>query len=681
MASKRAKTKKHIPKRTKGREIAEYAQKIKTWSVTSIWAFPVILLFVFLILTTLRISGTSVGVYPKMLYGQEVKDPDLLYGTPRTIRSDEWLGTTQIIVSQSKEGYPRISKNLGTGRDLILTTEIPFRHWTLAFKPHMWSFFVMPLEYAFAFKWWLLSYAVIVSCYLFVMRIFSNKKLFSIIFSLAIGLSPFLLWWYQSASSLAIALGFLIVVMGMRIIDRSKVRFVNSERLALLLQIGLLAYLLTCFGLLLYPPFLIPIALVTIFYLVGYALQKNASDKLSTNIKKSMAAMSPLFISAGIAMVFGLLYVATSREIIETLTNTLYPGARVVSSGDLRILNVLDAFLMPQLQRESGVHLPSNQSEASNFILLMPFLLLPGIALLIYEYRKLKKIDWILLLLTLCSLIFLARAFIPVGDPLYKLLLLHKVPNIRLVIGIGFVGIFYTVYLVKKLEELKANKKLLALLAGTYGLACFITLLWMGFFVVEHYPLFIRSRRLIIALAISFVSIIVLFLAKRRMIAVSLLLAFSIISSYQINPLYKGLGFVKNGELVRRISEVSNPNDRWVVVDNIQYDSFPINADRPTLSGAQLYPDIEFWRKAGGTQYDDMYNREGHIVYSSDPDIEGPFRLVQKNYLQVKFTCSDFIKDTVNFALATHPLELQCISLADTVSYPNTTFYLYKVVR
>lgn len=650
------------------------------WLKTSVWAFPVVLFLVMLVLTGLRIHGSSVGMYHQILNGETVDDPNLLWGNPRPIRSDEWLSMTPVIASQVQNDFPRFNEDLGSGRDVSLQPELPYRDWTMFFRPQNLSFFVMPLEFAFAFKWWFLMYILVVSCYFFTLRIMKGKKLFAILFSIAMVLSPFLLWWHQTGVYATIAYGFMVAILGMRLITKETIPFLKNkpQYWSDILHMTGIAYIITCFGLILYPPFQIPIAIVVLFFMIGYLLEKLINKKIGWKILLRRVG----FIAGGvvIAGIIGGVFILTRQEVIHAISNTVYPGSRVVSSGDLKLIKVFDGFVMPQLQTSKGVHLPNNQSEASNFILLMPYLLVPAIALVVYQYKRTRKVDWVLVMITLCALMFLARVFIPFGDPFYKLLLLHKVPNIRLMIGIGFVGMLVTLLVFKRMNDLKANRGYLNLLAFTYGLACLMAVLWVGYHIFNSHPLFLNGNHLLLwGMAGTFVAIIVLLLAKRTMLAVTLLLLFSLGSTVRINPLYQGLGFVKDNTIVQQIRQISNPDDTWATVGTIQFDTLPLLADRQSLSGVQFYPDLNFWSKVDGPQHEFMYNRQGHLLFVDDPAITEPFHLVQGNYLQVKFMCSDFIKKELDFVVATAPMNHACINLKSTVNYPKLTFYLYEI--
>ncbi len=651
---------------------------MKHWLKTSVWAFPLVLFLILVALSALRISGSSIGVYHHVLYGNQSRDPNLLYGHPQAIRSDEWLVNTQENVAQSKAGYPKVNPYMGRGRDVSMQADVASKDWSTLFKPQNWSFMVLPLEQAFAFKWWLLMYALMVSCYFFTLRILTDKKLFAVLFALAAGLSPFALWWYQTSIFAGLAYGFLALILGLRLLNGEPVRFVKDKRASVILQTMALGFIGACFGLILYPPFQIPIAIVILAYLLGHLINKWQSKNSDHRLLLKRAGY--LVAAGAIAAIVGAAFVVSHRDTIHKITSTLYPGHRIVHSGDLRLLSVLDSFLMPVEQSDfRAAHFFTNQSEASNFILLMPFLLVPAIALSIREYNRKRQIDWVFLMLQLCGLMFLARAFIPHGQLFYKLLLLDRVPNQRLIIGMGFVGFLLFIYMVKKLAEAKIPKPRLTTWSLLYGLSCFIVLIWTGAYVIEHYPLFLHSWPIVIGLAGAFTAIIVTLLANRPLLAVSFLLLFTMACGFRIVPLYRGLGFATNNKIAQAMDKVSGPNDRWVTIDDIYFENIGYLAGRSSIGGMQVYPDLGLWRQAGGKQYDKVYNREGHAVFSDDPALKEPFRLTQGDAYNVRFACTPFVEKYVQFALATHALDYPCIKQVDTVAYPNVTFYLYKV--
>ena len=111
--------------------------------------FPILLLGVFTVLVSLQIHGSSLGMYWLYFQGDE-PDPSLKYGTLRGIRSDEWFVSTPWILAQSQADFAEKNRLLGDGQSLVLT-DSPIADWEVAFEPQNWSFFFLPVKYAFAF--------------------------------------------------------------------------------------------------------------------------------------------------------------------------------------------------------------------------------------------------------------------------------------------------------------------------------------------------------------------------------------------------------------------------------------------------------------------------------------------------------------------------------------------------
>jgi len=391
--------------------------------------------------------------------------------------------------------------------------------------------------------------------------------------------------------------------------------------------------------------------------------------------------MSVFLIAAIMAGSIGLLFVSQHREMIVRTAGTIYPGSRVSPPGELSFIAVLDGFLMPLLQDPAkGTLYYANQSEASNFILLLPFLLIPGLLLQLYEYRQARRVDWLFTALQLCTFLFLAKAFIPVGEIFYKLLLLDRVPGPRLIAGIGFLGIIYLLIMIKKLSNIKIPRRRMYSFAGTYGLLCFASLFLVGLEVMRLYPTFLDSYRILLALIAFFSAIIVAFIANKPRIGATLLLAFTLLSSYKILPIYQSLDILEENKIVQSIKENSNPDDFWITTDDLYYSNFPIIAGRGLVSGSQQYPDLEYWKPIGDGKYEDVYNRQARSVFVSTLPPTKKFNLVAKNFFTIRLECSPFVYEKVDYVLAVAELDQPCLEQIDTVSYPKRKFYIYRIL-
>src|SRR6266567_568421 len=136
----------------------------------SVWLFPILLGLMIVGLTVLKINGSSMGIYYQTFYGT-TKDPNLVANQPQGIRSDEWLVNTQMSIAQKNDRLMQIDPNIGNGQDMSLEIDVPLKDWSIIFRPHELAFFVMPFDNAFAFRWWVMGYLLIVSCYFFVLTL------------------------------------------------------------------------------------------------------------------------------------------------------------------------------------------------------------------------------------------------------------------------------------------------------------------------------------------------------------------------------------------------------------------------------------------------------------------------------------------------------------------------------
>lgn len=668
-----------MPRRAKPTSSQKKAGPLRRF-FASVWLFPVLLFVVVTLLTACKISGTSLGVYYPILYGQSQKNPDMIAGHPQGVRSDEWLVNTQLTIAQKAADYPLVNPNIEGGENMSVVGDAPYKGWSEAFRPQNLAFFVLPFAFAFAFKWWLLLYLVIVSCYFFVLRFFPGKRLMAALLGTAIGLSPFLFWWYQTGTLAPIFYGFFILLMGMRIIDSEKVIFLKKydERYSQSINVLVLGYLLAAFGLILYPAFQIPIALSVTAFLAGYLLERYGLGRKLIS-REALIRIGCLVFSLVLAGIVVVAFLHTRSDTIHTVENTVYPGHLNVKGGGLPGFELFSTYLQPLLERaHQGANYFTSQSEASNFVLLWPFLMVPGFVLLYVEWRQKRRLNWPLLLIQLLSLLFIADLFIAGPDLLYKSFFLNKVQHRRLFIGLGFLGVIQLLLVMKSLAAAKISRMTLNWSAALYTLLCLAICLITGNYVRTNWPHFVHSWLLIGFFALFFSAIIYCFLSRRFLLGAALLFVFSFGSTFRIHPLYRGLEPVYPSKLIRAIDRTSKPGDTWVVLDDGFFKSFPDLAGRGSLTGVQLYPNLGLW-KQDGEKYSFIYDRYAHVIFSTETDMQQNFELVGTDNFKVKFACNQFVQQHVQYALSGHPIDYSCTQLVGQVQYPAKTFYIYRV--
>jgi hypothetical protein len=250
----------------------------------SIWFFPLILTIILVGLSTLQLSGSSIGVYHQLFYGTE-KDNELLLNKPQQIRSDEWGVTSLKTIAQSNNNYEVMNRHVGMGENTTLLADMPNRDWSIIFKPHDIGFLVLPFDNAFALRWWAMSYLLVLSVYFFVCTLLPNKRLLAVLLSLAFLCSPFLQWWYTYGAFASI----YYILFGATAFIKM---FHSTSRLAEALWACLIAYLAVAFALVLYPPFQIPCALVLAIFLIGYLLDHRVDSEIESLKRKAILLIS-----------------------------------------------------------------------------------------------------------------------------------------------------------------------------------------------------------------------------------------------------------------------------------------------------------------------------------------------------------------------------------------------------
>ena len=134
-------------------------------------------LFFCTFLSIVKLSGSSVGMYAKYINGGEYKDPNLILGTPRYIRSDEWLTLTPQYISQYKTNFSGNNKLLGDGQTMNSISDIPAYHWKNIFYPLNWILLYVDFGFGFSFKWWFKGFLLFFALYLFLKKIIRNTPL------------------------------------------------------------------------------------------------------------------------------------------------------------------------------------------------------------------------------------------------------------------------------------------------------------------------------------------------------------------------------------------------------------------------------------------------------------------------------------------------------------------------
>ena len=641
--------------------------------------FPAGLVVFLSILSILQISGTSMGVYDYMFGGSK---ENIYVGQPRSVRSDEWAVTTPFTIAQSISGYPVNNSDVGSGQDMTVVVDVPYLDWSTLFKPQNLSFFIAPLEVAFAFKWWYLAAVLAISVYVFILLLYPKKYLLASLLSVFFVFNPFIQWWYQSITLLPIAYALLAVVVFFKLIHAKRIRFAALYGV-------LLSYILICFALLMYPAFQISVLLAVGAIAIAILIARKEFHliiKRHTLIILGVVALSVL----GVVAVFILQHL----DVIRTTLSTTYPGGRNIESGGFNpILFATWPMSYLLLDQETQGVFNSNQSETSNF-LLVGLAALPFVWILWFAGRKRSKAAFklskteitIVAAASVVILIIFMRMFIPFGDFIFSLLGLSKVPHVRLLIAIGIINLVLLAVLVGRTgKKIKSWKEvfdkyhliLLGVMFVAYGTVIY------G--VKHHYVIEFMGWKEISALtaALSVTTTLLLSTYKElRYASLIFLCLFAVGSSGLANPLYKGLS-IENNPMTEYVKLTEAKDDHYWISNDAPYLSSVILASGAELyGGVNTYPQLSTWEKFFPNDTD-TFNRYAHIRFKIDNSLAAPvLSLVQADSFRITLpSCSPLLKElNIHYIVSDENLgdSLPCYPRYEPKTFNQKNIYTYS---
>lgn len=647
-------------------------------STSKVLFFPYILTAVMAALTLLGVHGSSMGIYEEIFYGQTTNsESDVLFGEPRDIRSDEWIVATQLSVAQSNSNFPEINNNLGDGVASSIIVDIPFMGFFAIFEPHNWPFFILPFEYAFSLKWWLMGYFLILSVYFIILLIIPRQYLLASLLGLSIFFSPFIQWWYQYITLAPIYYGLFSVIA---FILLSKSTTLKKK----IIYTIVLSYTLTSFALVQYPAFQIPVAIVLSCFAIGHLINLKAEDG---NYKILKESIQYVLYSAVIALTLtgGFLY--HNKDPFTAVSESAYPGSRDIDSGGYSALHLLSSHLSPLFQydeKAASYQIPSanaiNQSESSNFILISG-LLLPVLIFLIYrKVRAKEQIDYRLLGILASLILLLSWMFIPGLNAIGKLILLNIVPTVRVIIGLGLINILLITLFMTQYRVVKPFGKFTVII---YSAGVYIATTAISLIIHSLFPAFMGIEITLIS-GVPFSIITALLLMKRFNLAAASYLSYCILSTFMIHPIHVGTDILTSNPVISKIQSInSKPDEKWVVEDAM-LQNFALMAGKPTLTGVYPYPQLDLWSDIDVDE--DLYNRYAHVNFVIDRDnsididttIETP---IPDRFGVITEACSDFMRsNNVRYIVTTGKIDSHCSKKKETIKMPSMTVYIYRLI-
>lgn len=641
-------------------------------------AFLLLMLLGVILLAAFKISGTSIYHYYEIFEDQVYRQDELILGTPKFIRADEWNLVTSYTLSQSLNNYAPVNPFVADGQQMSVILDVPTTHWSSLFKLSNYPFFVFSdVETAFAFKWWLRGVVLIFGVYLLLRRL-TGRFWLSALGGVIFFFTPFTQWWYSTPAVEVVAYLSLCTWAILNILSA-------KQKKHMLIYGALLSYFGIATAVMLYPPFIISIGLGVVALIAGYSLNNWDSIKKYSWKFKLITLVFAILCAGGVVVLDYISLKAT----VDTILNTKYPGTRFLTGGGMDLTVLFSGFFNFRLP-DLGAKFPAilvNASEASNFFL-VGLLLIP--ITVFNEAKKLvqrSKPDWITLALVVYILLGIVWVLFGLPEILAKITLLSKVPTNRMLIGIGTFTYILTFYYLSRLSveiewKLKAVATRLTIVAFFVGLHIYL----LNFFYTQYSGYISDLGTAVILGAVVVISSTLLFGYKRLFIFS--LLAFSLYSVYRINPVYRGLDVSKDISIIQDAKTIKTANDknagaaeRWAVFHNAALGNLLIANGIPTINGTHIYPQFDMWKVLDPDgQLDYYYNRYAHIAFI--PKDSG-FKFVDTAQQDIAILeidpCHEFFpKNKVKYMISAVELERECLVKLKTSESLARPMHIYE---
>lgn len=525
------------------------------------------------------------------------RNDDTIIGSPRPIRSDEWLVQTPFYLSQVKTGNHFINKSYqDSGQNMMLAYNVSSWHISTIGKPFNWGFLFLGASRGLSWYWSFKIIALLLLSYEFAMILTSKRKILSVVSSFWITFTPTVQWWFMQHLGDVVFFSLLIMV--------SIYHYFNSEKkvFKIIMAINLIIALIG-FPLIIYPAFQVPFAYVIMAFtaIQLFKALKNKKVKLFDVIVIAVTLFVSLMIDA--------LTIYQSWDAISATLHTVYPGKRISFGGEYTwknlsdfLFNIFLPFKTPQVSNQ--VELSSSFNFLLYILLILPFVI---------KRKDIKK-NIFGIILVIYSLMLMFYSIVGIPTILAKLTLFSYVPFSRSWQSMSVIAVFASVWFISfiwdRLERIKLTKILPSLL--------FVTILYLYRGLTDDiYKNYLGRFTTISFIVIMLVAFICILYRKNR-IFYSILLVIIATGGLTVNPVTHGIGVIENKLLSHEVESIveKNPNAIWMS-DSTNLYHFVQMFGAKGIDGVRFYPDKQLMTKIDKqNQYEEVWNRYAHLKYS-----------------------------------------------------------------
>lgn len=585
----------------------------------------IIALVFFVLCVIFKVHGTSIGIYDNVLpthVNEAQANHYRLFGKDRIIRTDEYVVHTPTYFSQYYNNYNKYSNQMSIdSTNMLLDYYAPVKDITVLGKPFNWGYLIFGNERGLSFYWCGLQITLFMTAFELFYILTKRNKILSLVGMFMMGFAPTMQWWMIPHIT-------IVFVYAMALFDIAYYMLIENNKLKKWVYAVTLGLLASGFALSIFPSCQIVAGAVIAVLLVTCLIRdreklgirvdnpETKEQKQLENINGSSEKIDKklikenvfkLIISAFIALGILGYFIITSRADLKLLTNTVYPGKRVVTGQYCTLKDLftnLSSFTLAF--RDSNV---LNNCEVSTFIHFAPLFLLmfPGMERrLRTKNNEESKMDLLigkaLFIMLLVEIVFMCMG---VTSRIAKLTLLKYVN--RMQIGYGFTAVICSIWMLNVLWKNKDfyKKSQLIFLALIYG--------FLNFMIIDvDLKGYLNQKILILEILVLILILLLGMLEYKKLFTLGMCGLLFFAGGF-VNPICFGISPITNHKISKCISDTAKKDKTayWLVIDDSGIMSnFVLANGGKSLSSTNFYPDNAKWKiidKNG--EKSDIYNR------------------------------------------------------------------------
>ncbi len=644
----------------------------------------VVLLLAFLVAVALQLNGSSLPRWNRVVPQAGQEKDGLLLGQSRAIRSDEWLTITPWIMSQGQLGFPLRNGNVGAHSDPLLQS-LPVEHFSTLARPQNWGYFLLDIGHGFSFYWNFKVFALFGSFFLLLMLLTRSRFWLSLAGSAWLFLSSFIQWWFSTTLPEMLA-AFFLAFVALCYLLLSHRRWVRLTAW-LVLVVSTLDFILFF-----YPAYQVPLVYLFVFLLAGFLVSGGRYREIGGRLGERALLLGAAAVVILAALFF---FYRDAHDTIVAITSTAYPGDRISTGGGFGVMRLFGGLTgYPRADENSFPAMWVNASEASNFILLFPVVVLAAL----YNAARRIKNSPLVALLSLYVVLICVWILVPFPSLLARLTLMSYVPSTRALLAAGIGSIILTMVFLAE----TGRRRLGTVFPVLVAIVVFLTLLVYAAVLRRDVNGFFQLRYLI--LMVAGVTVAAWLLLRGRALLFSLLIIAAVLPNLFVNPLSRGLGPIVDKDAFKAAVAANDaaPGARWLAYGDNTLAQFLKAGGLNVADGVSYTPDLDFFRALDPQgKNEEVYNRYANIAFlepkpgragtggNVDASGDGPaagnagarFTLLQPDAFTVEINPCDPELGRLgitNFAFAYQPNEKKLSCLSPLAAFPESHVWLYQ---